>query len=54
MTISVREPGMPITVSRISPSTNIRLPSTSKPSSTKDAVTLSRSATVMPTWSKTS
>src|SRR6266567_2904985 len=51
MTISVRESGMPMTVSRNSPSRNVR-PSTSKPSSTKNADTASRSATVMPTWSK--
>src|SRR5215472_15644491 len=51
MTISVREPGMPQTVSKNSPSTNI-LPSTSRPSPTKKAVTTSRSATVRPTWSK--
>jgi hypothetical protein len=42
---------MPLTVSRNSPSTNV-LPSTSRPSPTKNAVTVSRSATVMPTWSK--
>ncbi len=42
---------MPMTVSRNSPSTNI-LPSTSRPSPTKNAVTMSRSATVMPRWSK--
>jgi hypothetical protein len=52
MTISVRESGMPTTVSRKSPSTNNRVPSTSRPSPTKNAVTVSRSATVMPTWSK--
>src|SRR3954462_5128000 len=51
MTISVREPGMPQTVSKNSPSTKV-LPSTSSPSATKKAVTTSRSATVMPTWSK--
>src|SRR5690349_17286756 len=51
MTISVRESGMPQTVSKNSPSTNA-LPSTSRPSATKKAVTTSRSATVMPTWSK--
>jgi hypothetical protein len=43
---------MPMTVSRNLPSTNIRVPSTSRPSPTKNAVTESRSATVMPTWSK--
>ncbi len=48
MTISVRESGMPMTVSRNSPSTNIRVPSTSRPSPTKNAVTVSRSATVIP------
>src|SRR5215217_4652167 len=42
---------MPQTVSKNSPSTNV-LPSTSRPSATKKAVTTSRSATVMPTWSK--
>jgi hypothetical protein len=42
---------MPLTVSRNSPSTNV-LPSNSRPSPTKNAVTVSRSATVMPTWSK--
>ena len=42
---------MPMTVSTNSPSMNI-LPSTSRPSPTKNAVTVSRSATVMPTWSK--
>ena len=47
MTISVRESGMPMTVSRNSPSTNVR-PSTSRPSPAKNAVTVSRSATVMP------
>jgi hypothetical protein len=41
-----------MTVSRNSPSTNIRVPSTSRPSPTKNAVAVSRSATVMPTWSK--
>jgi hypothetical protein len=51
VTISEREFGMPITVSTNSPSMNI-LPSTSRPSPTKNAVTASRSATVMPTWSK--
>src|SRR4051812_34454001 len=51
MTISVRESGMPQTVSKNSPSTNV-LPSTSRPSATKKAVTTSRSATVRPTWSK--
>src|SRR5213082_1508793 len=51
MTISEREFGMPITVSTNSPSMNI-LPSTSRPSPTKNAVDLSRSATVTPTWSK--
>jgi len=51
MTISVRESGMPMTVSKNSPSRNVR-PSTSKPSWTKNADTVSRSATVMPTWSK--
>ena len=43
--------GMPLTVSRNSPPTNV-LPSNSRPSPTKNAVTVSRSATVMPTWSK--
>ena len=52
MTISVRESGMPITVSRKSPSTNIRDPSISRPSPTKKSVTTSRSATVIPMWSK--
>ena len=42
---------MPITVFKNSPSTDIRVPSTSRPSPTKNAVTMSRSATVMPTWS---
>ena len=42
---------MPVTVSMNSPSTNV-LPSTSSPSPTKNAVTVSRSATVMPRWSK--
>ena len=42
---------MPQTVSKNSPSTNV-LPSTSRPSATKKAVTTSRSATVRPTWSK--
>src|SRR6266498_2990098 len=51
MTISVRESGMPQTVSKNSPSTNV-LPSTCRPSATKKAVTTSRSATVRPTWSK--
>src|SRR5215831_17384416 len=51
MTISVRECGMQQTVSKNSPSTNVR-PSTSRPSATKKAVTTSRSATVTPTWSK--
>ena len=51
MTISVREPGRPQTVPKNSPSTNV-LPSTSRPSATKKAVTTSRSATVTPTWSK--
>src|SRR5919106_2774296 len=51
MTISVRESGMPMTVSRNSPSTNVR-PSTSRPNPTKNAVTESRSSTVIPTWSK--
>jgi hypothetical protein len=51
MTISVRESGMPQTVSKNSPSTNV-LPSTSRPSDTKKVVTASRSATVRPTWSK--
>ena len=51
MRISLRELGMPMTVSRNSPSMNI-LPSTSRPSATKNAVMASRSATVMPTWSK--
>src|SRR6476660_8146934 len=50
MTICVRESGMPITVSMNSPSTNM-LPSTSRPRPTKKAVTESRSATVIPTWS---
>ena len=47
-TISVREFGMPTTVSRNSPSRAVR-PSVSKPSPTKNTVTWSRSATVMPT-----
>ena len=47
MTISVREPGMPQTVSKNSPSTYV-LPSISRPSATKKAVTTSRSATVRP------
>ena len=51
VTISEREFGMPMTVSTNSPSMNI-LPSTSRPSPTKNAVAVSRSATVMPTWSK--
>src|SRR5919198_5399371 len=51
MTISVRESGMPQTVSKNSPSTNA-LPSTPRPSPTKKAVTTSSSATVRPTWSK--
>ncbi len=51
MTISLREFGMPMTVSMNSPSTNV-LSSTSHPSATKNAVTASRSATAMPTWSK--
>src|SRR6478735_10577396 len=51
MTISVRTSGMPVTVSTNSPSTKVR-PSTSRPSPTKNAVTASRSATVIPTWSK--
>src|SRR5579859_4007934 len=51
VTISEREFGMPMTVSTNSPSMNI-LPSTSRPSPTKKAVAASRSATVMPTWSK--
>src|SRR5215510_6686745 len=51
MTISVRESGMPQTVSKNSPSTNV-LPATSRPIATKKAVTTSRSATVRPTWSK--
>ena len=38
-------------MSKNSPSTNV-LPSTSRPSATKKAVTTSRSATVRPTWSK--
>src|ERR1700710_2338639 len=38
ITISVRESGIPMTVSRNSPSTNIRPPSTSRPSPTKNAV----------------
>src|ERR1700722_228200 len=42
---------MPITVSTNSPSMSVR-PSTSKPRPTKNAVTASRSATVIPTWSK--
>lgn len=50
MTISVRESAMPMTVSMNSPSTNVR-PSTSRPRSAKNAVTESRSATVIPTWS---
>jgi hypothetical protein len=41
-----------MTVSRNSPSTNIRVPSTSRPSPTKNAVTVLRSETVIPTWSK--
>ena len=49
MMISVRESGIPMTVSRNRPSRKVR-PSTSKPSSTKNAATESRSATVMPTW----
>jgi hypothetical protein len=48
ITISLRELGMPMTVSTNSPSMAI-LPSISKPSPTKKAVTVSRSATVMPT-----
>jgi hypothetical protein len=50
MTISVRESGMPMTVSMNSPSTNVR-PSTSRPILAKNAVTESRSATVIPMWS---
>jgi hypothetical protein len=50
MTISEREFGIPMTVSTNSPSMDI-LPSTSNPSPTKNAVALSRSETVMPTWS---
>ena len=49
--ISQCAPGMPHTVSTNSPSTD-PVPSTSRPSPTKNAVTESRSATVMPTWSK--
>ena len=41
-----------MTVSRNSPSMNARVPSISRPSATKNVVTVSRSATVMPTWSK--
>jgi hypothetical protein len=48
MTISVRESGMPLAVSRNSPSKNVR-PSICRPSLTKNAVAVSRSATVMPT-----
>src|SRR5690348_4783059 len=51
MTISVRAPDIPITVSRNSPSMAIR-PCTSSPSPTKNSVTVSRSATVMPMWSR--
>ena len=51
MTTSVRESGIPLTVSRKSPSRNVR-PSTSRPSPTKNAVIASRSSTVIPTWSK--
>lgn len=47
-TISVRESGMPVTVSTNSPSRNVR-PSVSKPSPAKNLVAVSRSATVMPT-----
>ena len=39
-----------MTVSRNSPSRNVR-PSTSRPRSTKNAVVVSRSVTVIPTWS---
>jgi hypothetical protein len=39
-----------MTVSMNSPSTNVR-PSTSRPRPTKNTVTESRSATVIPTWS---
>ena len=48
---SVREPGMPHTVSMNSPSMNMR-PPTSSPSATKNSATRSRSATVIPRWSK--
>src|SRR5438094_5137236 len=51
VTISEREFGMPMTVSTNSPSMNI-LPSSTRPSPTKNAVAASRSPTVMPTWSK--
>jgi len=47
MTISLRESGMPMTVSTNSPWMDIR-PSTSRPSPTKNAVALSRFATVIP------
>ncbi len=47
-TISVLESGMPHTVSMNSPSMTIRSPA-SNPSATKNSVTASRSATVIPT-----
>src|SRR3954466_120121 len=49
--ISQCAPGMPQTVSTNSPLTD-PVPSTSRPSRTKNAVAESRSATVMPMWSK--
>ena len=48
---SDRDFGMPMTVSTKSPSMNIR-PSTCMPSEMKNAETRSRSATVMPMWSR--
>ena len=49
ITISVRESGMPMTVSRDSPSTNL-LFSASRPSATKNAVTASRSKVQLASW----
>ena len=51
MAISQCAPGMPQTVSTNSPSTD-PVPSTSRPSPTKNAVAESRSVTVIPMWSK--
>lgn len=52
MMISVRESGIPMTVVQGLAFQGIRVPSSSGPSPTKNAVTVSRSVTVMPTWSK--